>query len=283
MTFPLDHAVIAVRDRMDEAERVFRRMGFTLTPRGRHRQGSLNHLMMFPDNYLELIGFPPGGEHLRPDLTESPIGLDGLVLRPEDAAATAADLVARGYAPSGPQELSRPLELDGRSYEARFSTVRFARGAVEGGRLYFCQHLTPELVWRPEWLTHANGAAGIVGFTIAVPDPANEAARYGEMLRAPVTNPVGDGSVVVGLEGGAIELVTPADLNRRLGALAPSPADHLGRPRTAYMAMVTLRVSSLAATEAVLRAGGFTVGRLSSDAVAVPAPEAMNCVISFTQ
>ena len=43
----LDHVVIDVRDRMDEAARVFARLGFQLTPRGYHTLGSTNHLAMF--------------------------------------------------------------------------------------------------------------------------------------------------------------------------------------------------------------------------------------------
>lgn len=42
--------------------------------------------------------------------------------------------------------------------DARFTTVRLAPGQLPGGRVYFCQHLTPEFVFRDEWQTHANGA-----------------------------------------------------------------------------------------------------------------------------
>ena len=65
---PLDHAVITVRERMDEAEAIYRRMGFTLTERSFHAAGSCNHLMVFERDYLELIGFPPAGQRIRPDL-----------------------------------------------------------------------------------------------------------------------------------------------------------------------------------------------------------------------
>jgi len=63
MIFPvptLDHVVINVRDRIDEGADTFRRLGFTLTPRGYHTLGSMNHLAMFGTDYLELIAAPPG-------------------------------------------------------------------------------------------------------------------------------------------------------------------------------------------------------------------------------
>ena len=54
----LDHAVINVHFGMDRAEPLFQTLGFTLTPRGYHSLGSINHLMMFGTDYLELIGLP---------------------------------------------------------------------------------------------------------------------------------------------------------------------------------------------------------------------------------
>ncbi|MCH2521594.1 MAG: VOC family protein, partial [Dehalococcoidia bacterium] len=52
----IDHVVINVRSEMDKAVEVFRSLGFTMTPRGFHSLGSINHLAMFDNNYLELLG-----------------------------------------------------------------------------------------------------------------------------------------------------------------------------------------------------------------------------------
>ena len=54
MTLPLatlDHVVINARDNMDHAADVYRRLGFTLTERGYHSLGSMNHLAMFGTDY----------------------------------------------------------------------------------------------------------------------------------------------------------------------------------------------------------------------------------------
>ena len=79
----LDHVVINVKDDMDLAQLVFSNLGFTLTPRGYHTLGSINHLMMFGSDYMELIGFPEHGvannPNARPDLTTAPFGINGLV------------------------------------------------------------------------------------------------------------------------------------------------------------------------------------------------------------
>ena len=75
----LDHVVIDVRDRVDEAMRCFQSLGFQLTPRGRHTLGSVNHLAMFATDYLELLGF--AGDAIRPEIMRFPVGLNGLVFK----------------------------------------------------------------------------------------------------------------------------------------------------------------------------------------------------------
>jgi len=280
---PLDHAVISVRARMDEAEAIFKRMGFTLTDRSFHSAGSCNHLMVFERDYLELIGFPPAGQAIRPDLLQAPIGLDGLVLHADDAQAIHRELVARGFPAGEPQALARKLKLPGSTIEqeARFTTVRFPRGAVQGGRLYYCRHETPQLVWHAPFQSHDNSAVGIASFTIAVPDPAGEAARYERILDTQAK--IGaDGSARIQLGHAELELLTPATLRTTLGALACDAADVEGREREAYMAMVTIKVRDLARAQSALQRGGFSIGRLG-EGVAVPASEAMNCTIVFSE
>ncbi len=47
MTFSLDHLVINTLFDMDRAAALMAELGFTVTPRGYHSLGSINHLMMF--------------------------------------------------------------------------------------------------------------------------------------------------------------------------------------------------------------------------------------------
>src|SRR5260370_22157881 len=91
----LDHVVIDVRDRMNEAAQVFASLGFHLTPRGHHTLGSMNHLAMFATDYLELLGFGEGGAS-RPELAPFPVRLNGLVFKAEDADRVHARAQASG-------------------------------------------------------------------------------------------------------------------------------------------------------------------------------------------
>jgi hypothetical protein len=91
----LDHVVVDVRERMDEAAGTFAALGFQLTPRGHHTLGSMNHLAMFATDYLELLGFGEAGAG-RPELAPFPIGLNGLVFKTDDADATFAQAQSQG-------------------------------------------------------------------------------------------------------------------------------------------------------------------------------------------
>src|ERR1700722_10799033 len=107
----LDHVVINTRDRLDEAVEVYRRLGFTMTPRGHHSLGSMNHLAIFGTEYLELLAIGPGPNR-RPDILQQPIGLNGLVFGTDDSAAAYAAVKEAGVPIDPPMEFTRPVQLE---------------------------------------------------------------------------------------------------------------------------------------------------------------------------
>ena len=157
-------------------------LGFTLTPRGHHTLGSMNHLMMFGTDYLELLGFGTGGA-TRPELAPFPVGLNGLVFKTADADAVHAHAAGAGL-PILPVQI---ILAAGRSRrrsgsDARFRTTRLDPGKIAMGRVYFCEHLTPELVWRPEWQTHPNGAQSIARVVVATGEPRRTASLFAALF-----------------------------------------------------------------------------------------------------
>src|SRR3954470_2756074 len=126
MTLPvptLDHVVINARDDMDRAADIYRRLGFTLTGRGYHSLGSMNHLAMFGTDYLELIAVPKGATSGRLDLLDFPFGLNGLVFGSEDSTVTYNELSKAGVPVEPPVEFTRPVNVAGKPHHARFRTV----------------------------------------------------------------------------------------------------------------------------------------------------------------
>ena len=126
----LDHVVINARDHMDEAAACYRRLGFQLTPRGRHTLGSINHLAIFGTDYLELIGIEPEVETARVDIQRSPLGLNGLVFGTEDSLRLHSALKASGVAVGEPVEFSRPVEMAAGTGPFPRSAACARRGAV---------------------------------------------------------------------------------------------------------------------------------------------------------
>lgn len=207
---PLDHVVVNTLRGMNAAAGIFSGLGFTLTPLGRHSLGSINHLMMAPGAYLELVGVPAEGKQ-RQEVLDSPFGLNGLVFRTDDADATCARLAAANMMPFEPAAFSRPVEIGAETLEARFRTVRAPNGLFPAGRVYFCQHLTPELVWRDEWLKHPNGFCGFDRIEVASNAPQADARLYATAAGS-IAEPRGDGWRV---DAGDFAIdVTPAEAAR---------------------------------------------------------------------
>ena len=178
----LDHVVVNARERIEAAAQCYRALGFGLTPAGRHTLGSINRLAVFGGDYLELVGIDPAAAAPRRELIDFPEGLNGLVFATADAAALHRALAAKGAPVAAPVEFSRPVTIAGKSETARFRVVRIAAAAAPYGRVYFCEHLTPHLVWRDEWRRHVNGATGVARVMIASSDPAATGALYRQLF-----------------------------------------------------------------------------------------------------
>jgi len=216
MTFALDHVVINVLFGMDRAAALMSQLGFTVTPRGYHSLGSINHLVMFEHHYLELIGLPSGTDVLRQDLLESPLGLDGLVFKADDIDKCQHTLRDSGLAMLEPRSFSRPVTIDGVEHLARFRTVRTAPELFEAGRVYYCQHDTPELVWHRPWMSHANGVRGLSELVIVTSNIEVDAPRYAKAAQTPSERRGDDWRIVLS-HGFRITLISPARYRERYG------------------------------------------------------------------
>jgi Glyoxalase-like domain len=269
----LDHVVIDVRDRMDEAADAFAALGFQLTPRGHHTLGSMNHLAMLATDYLELLGFGAGGAN-RPELAPFPVGLNGLVFKTDDADAVHAHALAVGLPILAVQSFSRPVELAGAPRDARFRTTRLDPAKIAMGRVYFCEHLTPDLVWRPEWQSHPNGARAMARVLVATGEPRRTAALF-DALFGPAAVAERDGKCVVAAGAAQVELMTPAAIDAEFGAAAARPAG-----RSEYLAGLEFKVASLAGTAERLRAVPGV--RVEPHRVVVPANVAFNTTLAFS-
>jgi hypothetical protein len=226
----LDHVVFNTRDQTDRIVALFEAMGFFVTPRGVHTLGSINHTIVFDTSYLELLGYLPGSPPpLRPELARHPAGLMATVLRTTDAEATHRQLVQAGLVPRAVQSFSRPVSLDdGSIADAAFRVTRLEPDVVPGTWFYFCQHLTPQLVWRPQWQHHPVGGFRILGLESAVPDPQGAANLYRTCIGLPASKGDSDdmaddsGTVFLHAEGWTMRLRPGATGMRGITIAVPS-------------------------------------------------------------
>jgi hypothetical protein len=272
----LDHVVINVLDRLDEAAAQYTRLGFQLTARGHHSLGSSNNLAILQENYLELLGYLPGREQNRKDLWHHPAGLTGLVFKSIDPEIVHAAMQSRHVPVEPPMQFARPVSLPDGTRDARFSVVRIAGDAVQNGRTFFCHHYTPDLVWRPEWQAHPNGAITVTDFVIASQEPARTAALYDSMFGPGLLNAV-DGGVSFQAGAAAVSILAPATIAARYADAALTSPDGSDR-----MVALGFKVRSLGQTRALLDRGKIAMRPFSSGIV-VPHQDAASVALAFSE
>ena len=132
--------------------------------------------------------------------------------------------------------------------DARFRTVRFESGRFSAGRIYFCEHDTPELVWRQEWQTHACGVTGIAALLIVSTQPQVDAKQYAAVAGGTARRGA-HGEFRIDGAHYSLVVVTPQDYRACFGALAVQAH---GRPN--FFGAIALRVRSLAPLRSILEA-----------------------------
>jgi hypothetical protein len=273
----LDHVVINVLDQLDVTADMYRRLGFQLTERGHHTLGSSNHLAVFGENYLELLGYGPGRQTERADLWKHPLGLTGLVFKTTESLALHTTLTDKGVPVENPAEFSRPVSLPGGTRDAAFRVVRLGSQLIPNGRVFFCHHFTPELVWRDEWRQHPNGVIDIIEFTIAAENPSKTADLYRMIFGSEAVTEVSGGHA---LRAGraTIQFLSSAEVERRFAGRAVTTTSQGDR-----MVALTLRTRSLELVLENLRSGRIAGAHVTSDRIIVPSNEAGGVALAFVE
>lgn len=274
----IDHVLIGVDD-LEGAADAWRRLGFTLTPRGRHvGRMSGNYCIMFADDYVELIGVVDPSQPEPPNirmLRQMGQGLIATAMATEGAETTHAGFAAAGLAPLPVADLSRLIELPEGEAETRFRLVQLPPEATPEFRLFVCEHRTPALARRPAWLRHANGVVGLRSATIAVADPPALAEAHSAIFGAGNVV-VTDDTLTVFAGRHRLMFVPPGDLP----LLFPEfePPDDLKLPKGIA---VSFRVAESRATAAVLEQAGVRFEEPVAGHLHVPPPEATGVLVEF--
>jgi hypothetical protein len=249
----LDHVIILVRD-LDNAEARMAGLGFRPTPRGLHsaHMGTANATVMLPNGtYFETLTVlqpTPANEDLCAVLAERE-GPFGLALKTDDAHAAADELEAAQIAAGGALAFVRPVELPDGTRDACFTVARPRTDATPGAWVLLCQHHTPDIVWREDYLEQPNGAIGLTEVIAIADDLGVIEDAYGVIFGERVRRAADRVAIAAG--DARITFLSPGAFVERFGASGEPVSSP--RPR---LAGLRVRVRGLDTLQSVLRQHG---------------------------
>ena len=218
----MDHVGVGVRD-LEAATAAFTRLGFVVSPGGRHPGGTENNLIFFPDgSYLELLGVH--------DTTKAAAmaamfrqreGAFFTGLRVGSAAGIAASLTQRNLEVVGPVGGTIQLPTDTGTPPDRWWIVSFKDQAWPWSSLFFLEYepkfqkQARENLGAQGAFKHPNSATRLYAAWFATPNPdsiAGPLEAIGLQLARPVrSDQLRSSARVALLEGGAIVVLQPKE------------------------------------------------------------------------
>ena len=280
----LDHLAHFVPD-AEAANRALARAGFAPTPislqvnpdpDGVPRPtGTGNITAMFARGYIEVLfktSDTPIAREFETGLARHP-GVHLVAFAVADAAAARRRLADSGFRVRPLVEMQRPVDADGQSATAAFTIARVEPGEMPEGRIQILTHRTEPVVWQPRWLSHPNGAQGLMRTLIVVADVAEAARRFARFAgRAPALTPFGQ---TIKLDRGRVDLLAGEDFARML--------PELPIPSLPFVGAYEIRVQSLTRAADLLTQAGLTVRHRDRNLIAVFPPELGHGAWLFTE
>ena len=236
------------------------KLGFTLTPFSpqSHRlqpdgppvpAGTGNRCVMLQEGYLEFLtptGDTPVANQLRAAIDRY-VGVHLIAFGTSAPDRDYARLAESGFQPLVPIALQREISTPAGGDTARFTVVRVPPGTMPEGRIQYCAHQTPQLVWQSRWLEHANAAVALQGVLLCVESPQAAAERYGRFT-----------GIAPSAEGAAWRLDTARGYLIFASARQMARAFGIEPPALPWIAGYVLASSDLTRTRYALHRAGAT-------------------------
>jgi hypothetical protein len=264
----LDHIGHFVPDAA-AASRALARAGFCPTPVSVQANpdgtptGTGNVTAMFSRGYVEVL-FKTADTPLGREFDLALAGHAGIHLAAfavADAEACHRRLTDAGFAMRPLVQFQRPVETAAGPGVAAFTVVRLERGAMAEGRIQILAHRTEDTVWQPRWLTHRNGALGLLDLVVVSADPAEAAGRFARFTGRQARRATHGQAIA--LDRGEVNLFSAG----AFAAMFPE----IAAPALPFMAAYVVRVRSLATVEGLLQQEGMAMRRRGA-ALVVPFP-----------
>lgn len=278
----LDHVAHFV-PHIEAASVALEQLGFTITPFSvqSHRlepggplvpAGTGNRCVMLKHGYLEFLT-PTSDTMVANQLRTAIKRHVGVHLIAFGTALPDIDhgrLASAGFEPLAPVALQRSIETATGTDTARFTVVRVPPGAMAEGRIQFCQHHTPHLLWQPRWLDHPNRARALAGVLLCVEDPQQAAQRYARFTG--LLPHVTAGSWRLDTARGFLLFIGPEQCRHRFGVTPPA---------LPWIAGYVVTSEDIAASGDYLRRANCDIDVLDRRRLLVRLPHALGGVVIF--
>jgi hypothetical protein len=222
----LDHLAHFVPN-LDAAAAVWEKLGLKVTPVAVHQvagkpSGTSNRCVMFEEGYIELLAPTLDTPHATRvhALMKRYDGVHLVCFGTPDAAAEHARLAAHGFEPEPMVKLGRNLET---GEAVRFNVVYVPPGKMAEGRVQYCEHLTPQHVWRKGFVN----APCLRSVYVVADNPEEVAARWGRfggMLPRRSREGKADGLVRLDMARGRVLIGNKKAVAGVLGEVPSAPA-----------------------------------------------------------
>jgi hypothetical protein len=165
-----------------------------------------------------------------------------------DASSAHRRLQSSGFRVRPLAHMERPVETEAGPDVAKFTVARVEPGEMAEGRIQILTHHSEAAVWQPRWLTHPNGAFGLLDVVIVTANIDEAASRFSRFTGAALA-----GSAfgkAIRLDRGGIQLMSAEAFSRLKQDIAT--------PSLPFIGLYAIAVRSLAVLRESLQRGGLS-------------------------
>lgn len=250
----IDHPLVTVRNHAEVLDK-YRKMGFTHAPISYHPWGTVTTNVVFPSNFIELIGVDDAlkfgtnavdgfcfGRQLGKFLDRGEEGVSLVALHSKDADGDHLRLSQAGLETQGRIDFRRRMTLpDGRHDEAVVSLGLFIDSVNPDVSNFICHQHRPELIWVKGWQAHPNGADAVLAITYLA-DPAALEPRWRKLYGDAVS--FQDGVLVADTKCGILRAINKAQAAQEFPGIE-LPSGDQDRPHAICIRVNTQTLSVL--------------------------------------
>lgn len=287
--FGIDHPVVTVRD-FDKPREQFKRLGFSPNPVGFHPWGTTMSLLMFENNFIEIIAVNDASKFGTNSVngfcygrnvgqfTDRVEGLGLVALHSKDAREDHKTLTDRGLKSQGLIDFRRNMKKpDGTPDVAIVSLGLFLNEDQRDVSHFICHQHRPELIWVKDWMNHANGVNAVTGVTYLAAKPMDLAERF-RMVYGDENLHTSESAVEADSGFGVVRILSPLAAAERFG---PVPLPDWKGDTSPHGIALTVATPDLDSLPSLWEKNGVQYRKSSAGTLLISPEQCGNVIMEF--